>query len=91
MGNRMGRALRRGTALGLVLAAAWGVSLTADLRGVNSRLAALGEEPALAAALMEAQLGAPAAAQLPAAGGGGGAGAGSPGRTGGDGASGAPR
>ena len=57
MGNRMGRALRRGTALGLVLAAAWGVSLTADLRGVNSRLAALGEEPALAAALMEAQLG----------------------------------
>ena len=57
MGNRMGRALRRGTALGLVLAAAWGVSLTADLRGINSRLAALGEEPALAAALMEAQLG----------------------------------
>ena len=57
MGNKVGRALRRGVALGLVLVAAWGVSLTADLTGVSGRLSALGEEPALAVSLMASQLG----------------------------------
>lgn len=57
MENRMGRALRRGVALGLALAAAWGVSLTADLGGVKEDLTALGEEPALAVSLMKSQLG----------------------------------
>lgn len=57
MENRMGRALRRGVALGLVLAAAWGVSLMADLSAVGDSLAGLGEEPALAVALMSSQLG----------------------------------
>ena len=57
MGNKVGRALRRGVALGLVLAAAWGVSLTADLSHVGGELARLGEEPALAVSLMAAQLG----------------------------------
>ena len=57
MENRMGRALRRGVALGLALAAAWGVSLTADPGGVKEDLTALGEEPALAVSLMKSQLG----------------------------------
>lgn len=57
MENRMGRALRRGVALGLALAAAWGVSLTADLGGVKEDLTALGEEPAMAVWLMKSQLG----------------------------------
>lgn len=57
MENGMGRALRRGVALGLALAAAWGVSLTADLGGVKEDLTALGEEPALAVSLMKSQLG----------------------------------
>ena len=35
MENKVGRALRRGVALGLVLAAAWGVSLMADLGAVG--------------------------------------------------------
>lgn len=53
----MGRALRRGVALGLALAAAWAVSLTADLGGVKEDLTALGEEPALAVSLMKSRLG----------------------------------
>lgn len=57
MENKVGRALRRGVALGLTLAAAWTLSLTADLTGVGGRLAALGEDPALAASLMASQLG----------------------------------
>ena len=57
MENKVGRALRRGVALGLVLAAAWGVSLMADLGVVGDGLAGLGEEPALAVTLMAAQLG----------------------------------
>lgn len=57
MENKVGRALRRGVALGLALAAAWGVSLTADLGAVESGLNALGEEPALAVWLMKSQLG----------------------------------
>lgn len=57
MGNKVGRALRRGVALGLVLVAAWGVSLTADLTGVSDGLTALGEEPTLAVSLMASQLG----------------------------------
>ena len=57
MGNKMGRALRRGVALGLVLVAAWGVSLTADLSGLGNGLAALGGGPTLAVSLMASQLG----------------------------------
>lgn len=57
MENKVGRALRRGVALGLVLAAAWGVSLMADLGAMGDGLAGLGEEPALAVTLMAAQLG----------------------------------
>lgn len=53
MENKVGRALRRGLALGLALAAAWGISLTADVED----LAALGEEPALAVSLMKSRLG----------------------------------
>ena len=55
--GRVGRALRHGVALGLALTAAWGVSLTADFGGVEDRLAALGERPSLAVALMAAKLG----------------------------------
>ncbi len=55
--GRTGRALRRGVALGLALVAVWGVSLTADLSGAGHRLAALGEEPALAVSLLAARLG----------------------------------
>ena len=58
MRKKVGRALRRGVALGLALVAAWGVSLTADLTGVSLRLTALGEEPDLAVSLMASQLGA---------------------------------
>ncbi len=57
MGDRLGRALRRGTALGLALAAAWGVSMTVDVGGVGERLAALGAERALAVSLLSAQMG----------------------------------
>jgi len=53
----VGRALRHGVALGLALTAAWGVSLTADFGGVEDQLAALGERPSLAVALMAAKLG----------------------------------
>ena len=42
MGNRMGRALRRGGALGLVLTAAWAVSLTADISALGEGLSGLG-------------------------------------------------
>ena len=57
MENRMGRALRRGVALGLALAAAWGVSLTADVGSVRRSLSALGERPALTVSLLAAQMG----------------------------------
>jgi len=50
-------ALRRGVALGLALTAVWGIGMTADFSGLGDRAAALGEDPALAAALMTAQLG----------------------------------
>ncbi len=56
--KRVGRALRRGVALGLGLVGLWGISLTADLSGLKDALASLGQEPALAVALMESQLGA---------------------------------
>ncbi|MGO5023532.1 stage II sporulation protein P [Lawsonibacter sp. LCP25S3_G6] len=62
MGERekktVGRALRRGVALGLVLVGGWGLSLTADLGGLGERLSQLGQEPALAVALLESRLGA---------------------------------
>ena len=54
----VGRALRRGVALGLVLVGVWGLSLTADLGGLGEQLSQLGREPALAVALLESQLGA---------------------------------
>ena len=50
-------ALRRGVALGLALAAVWGISLTVDLPGLGSALAALGEDSALAVSLLAGQLG----------------------------------
>ena len=60
MGDRgtgwIGRSLRRGVALGLVLTAAWGVSLTADFSGVGGRLAELGEDAALVLALQQKHL-----------------------------------
>lgn len=58
MENRMGRALRRGVALGLAGAAVWGISLTADLSGLGDSLAAPGEGPALAVSLMSSRMGA---------------------------------
>ena len=53
----LGRALRRGVALGLALTALWGVGLTADLDGWGEALARVGEQPALAVSLMRRQLG----------------------------------
>lgn len=58
MENKMGRALRRGVALGLAGAAVWGIALTADLSAVGDGLTGLGEEPALAVSLMKSRLGA---------------------------------
>ena len=40
--GKMGRALRRGVALGLALTALWGVGLTADLGGLGEELTRLG-------------------------------------------------
>ncbi len=57
--GQIGRALRRGVALGLALVAAWGVSLTADFGQVGDRLTALGEQPGLAVSLLASQLGTP--------------------------------
>ncbi|MCI9351976.1 MAG: stage II sporulation protein P [Lawsonibacter sp.] len=51
------QALRRGAALGLALAAVWGVSLTADLDVLGARLVRLGQDPALAVSLAASQLG----------------------------------
>ena len=56
-GRTVGRALRRGVALGLALVAAWGVAMTADVDVLGEKLSALGNQPALAAALMRSQLG----------------------------------
>lgn len=57
-GNRqLGRALRRGIALGLAIVAVWGVSLTVDFPALMDRVAALGEEPGLAVSLLTAQMG----------------------------------
>ena len=85
MGNKAGRALRRGVALGLGLVAAWGVSLTADLGDMGGRLRSLGEQPTLAVSLMASQLGPPSAGQLPPFKAGGGAGHGAAGGQGGPG------
>ena len=56
--GKMGRALRRGVALGLALTALWGGGLTADLGGLEEELTRLGERPGLAVSLMRGQLGA---------------------------------
>ena len=53
----LGRALRRGIALGLGAVAVWGISLTGDIKGLGAGLAALGSEPALAVSLLESRLG----------------------------------
>ena len=59
MGNGgMGRAVRRGIALGLALVAGWGVWLTAD-GSAGQWLAGLGERPGLAVALLSRELGVP--------------------------------
>lgn len=55
--GRVGKAVRRGVALGLGLAALWGVSLTAEFGGMGERLAGLGGEPTLAVWLMASQMG----------------------------------
>lgn len=55
--KEVGRALRRGVALGLALVAVWGVSLTADLSGLGERLTALGEDARVAVALLQSQMG----------------------------------
>ncbi|NBI65745.1 stage II sporulation protein P [Pseudoflavonifractor sp. 60] len=52
MGNKVGRALRRGTALGLALAGVWGLSLTVDFGDAGERL-----ETSLAVKLLTAQMG----------------------------------
>ena len=56
--GKMGRALRRGVALGLALTALWGVGLTADLGGLGEELTRLGERPGLAVSLMRGRRGA---------------------------------
>ena len=55
--GQMGRALRRGAALGLALAGIWGAGLTVDLSALGDRAAELGAGTGAAAALMEEQLG----------------------------------
>ena len=55
--GRLGPALRRGVALGLALVAVWGVGLTVDGAALGAGLASVGEEPALAVALLSSRLG----------------------------------
>ena len=55
--GELGRALRRGAALGLSLVAVWGVGMTVDLGALGEQLAILGERQELAVSLMAAQLG----------------------------------
>ncbi|MCF2596268.1 stage II sporulation protein P [Pseudoflavonifractor phocaeensis] len=50
-------ALRRGVALGLVLAALWGAGQLAGFSGLGDRLASLGRAPGLTRALLARQLG----------------------------------
>ena len=54
----MGRALRRGVALGLALIGVWGVGMTVDFSTLGGAAAAWGAEPGGVAALLEKQLGA---------------------------------
>ena len=56
-GRTMGRALRRGVALGLALVAVWGIAWTADVDALGEKLDGWGDQPALAAALMRRQQG----------------------------------
>ena len=56
--GQVGRALRRGVALGLALIGIWGVGMTVDLSSLNEAVAAWGAEGGRAVALMERQLGA---------------------------------
>lgn len=57
MENRMGRALRRGVALGLAGAAVWGISLTADLSSLEDSRTGRPDGPALAVSLMISRMG----------------------------------
>ena len=50
-------ALRRGVALGLVLAGLWGAGQLAGFSGLGDRLASLGRAPGLTRALLARQLG----------------------------------
>ena len=56
-GRGLGRAVRRGVALGLTGAALWCMSWAADLTGWLGRAKAAGERSAVAVALLSAQLG----------------------------------
>ena len=56
--GQVGRALRRGVALGLALIGIWGVGMTVDFSSLNEAVAAWGAEGGRAVALMERQLGA---------------------------------
>ncbi len=58
--NEIGRAVRRGTALGLAAAGLWAISLTADFSSLSQEAAALGKHSRTAAALLYSQLGGPA-------------------------------
>ena len=62
------RPLRRGVGLGLALAAAWGVSLTADLSGAWSALQRWASDSQAVVALMAGELGQPPAETALAAG-----------------------
>ena len=56
--GQVGRALRRGVALGLALIGVWGVGMTVDFSALGGAAAAWGAETGGAAALLERQLGA---------------------------------
>ena len=56
--GQMGRALRRGVALGLALIGMWGVGMTVDFSALGGAVAAWGAESGTAAVLLERQLGA---------------------------------
>ena len=55
--GQVGRALRRGVALGLALIGVWGVGMTVDFSALGGAAAAWGAETGGAAALLERQLG----------------------------------
>ena len=58
--ERLGRALRRGVALGLTAAGLWMAGLTADPEVVSGMVTSLNQKPGLALGLLSAQIGHPA-------------------------------